>query len=61
MKPLMLGAGHLWVLMSPWRTHKWPQSLISNPQFNIWNISYITSQNNFRPHFLPVTSVVICW
>ena len=32
MKPLTLGAGHLWVLMSPWRMHvKW----------YIWNVSYI--------------------
>ena len=36
MKPLTLGAGHLWVLMSPWRM---------DVKFNIWHISYITSQN----------------
>ena len=42
MKPLTLGAGHLWVLMSPWRmdvkwymkcfiywTHKWPAPNVS--------------------------------
>ena len=55
MKPLTLWAGHLWVLMSPWRMDvKWYTKcfiywtadfeicLFQNPQFNIWNISYIT-------------------
>ena len=39
MKPLTLGAGHLWVLMSPWRMDvKWYMKCF------IYHISYITSQ-----------------